>query len=249
MISQEALQLLIDTSKDSGGVSIVDIPGDPKTKLIANGGAFEKHELPPADRTHKAETVDALLSVVEEFGEEATIWHNDAAIVGILEGEHRRDTVTMKLVHSPQYETLFALQRPTPKTQRDFVKLLRHDLAGCVEPHLVTTFRAVEFKRRNDGSGTVQHGKESLGKSVEASVTAAQDIPEFIVVELPVYANAGLLYAHPVPCTIDLDAAGETFTLQPQPNAINRAVQEIQTKIGERLDNGADVAVFYGAPS
>ena len=76
-------------------------------------------------------------------------------------------------------------------TVSEVVKFLRFGLSGATEVAARSLAR-VDFSRKSDGAHEAGHGRESLGKSVEAVVQQSETIPEEFEVRCPVYMNPGL---------------------------------------------------------
>lgn len=232
---------------------VVRIAEDPERILIYHG---EKESIVDVGRhrDHYVATLDDLLRAVTRWNQKGTIWHNDEDITFLLDDSTRLDCVTLRLTKTEQYETLGRLAKQAHGLdQRKMIRLLRHDLAntGADVERLLALIRIVEFKRRSDGAASLQHGKESLGRSVEAAVSAAEDIPELVRVSIAVYQEIGS-FPVDVPCTVDVDSTSETFAITPQPGSLREVVDECQyfvhTYIKDHLDaNSQEVDVFYGS--
>ena len=248
MISAEAIKLIQETAQKAAGATVLVLPGEPHKLAIVAGGTVSYRDLPPENRSHRVATLDDLTHAVDSFSagtDIASVWHCAEGIIAVLDAD-RRDCANMELRYSAAYRTLQGIK---PMKQADVVRLLRHDLSGSVDPSLVPTFRAIDFKRRNDGSSEVHHGRESLGKQVEAIVTGRSEIPEEITVNLRVYANVDLPMRYPVVCTVEIDPVQETFSIRPLPDELTTVVQQAQAEIGDRLRKSLDkIPVFYGTP-
>lgn len=258
-LSAEAIKLIQDTAEKAAAVQVATIPGDPVRVIVSQAGQHKFEELPPPPRKHTVASLSQVVGAVQRFGQGGenddtapTIWHNVAAVVAILEDERRADRVSLALAFSPQFSKLLQLQQENEFDQVEFVRLLRHDFAGCVKPELVPLFRRITFNRRNDGTADLQHGRESLGRSVEAAVTASEDIPEQIAVKCRVYETQGCEWAVTVVCTVDIDTQLAQFSLTPLPGELTIALQAVQEKIGaylrDALEDNAKIEVFYGSP-
>lgn len=244
----EFVKQISELAVKSAALNKVDLPGD--RYALKNGDSVSFHDVPPEHRQHLVERIDDLETAAKSFAINAaavSAFHNDRSIVLTLDSESRRDRVTMPLKHSPQFKTLLSLGAELQPAQ--LVRLLRHDLYGVVPDGLLPLVRRVDFKRRNDGSSNIQHGKESLGKSIEAEISGAENIPEYVTMMAPVYDAPDLSQKYPVECSLDINAMAGTFRLCPLPGQLDMAIHAAHAFIHERLTDAIDQAtVLYGSP-
>ena len=97
--------------------------------------------------------------------------------------DRQRNTWTLHLFTSERWEKL---SKGVSFSQKALVRWLRENE---VPTTVVQSFRKLQFNRRSDGTRTVEHGKESLGRSVEAEVNGSIDIPEEIQIDVRVFKN------------------------------------------------------------
>jgi len=250
MLPKETLELIQKTAVGAAGVTVVEIPGDSRNVLLSGPDGYAKHELPPSDRNHTVASLDALIAAAKRYGQAGTLWHGTNSVVLLVDDGDRRDRVTLPLQQSEHFARIGALGRPLD--QRAIIRLLRVDLSGAVSPDLVTQFRKLDFKRRNDGSSVVNHGKESLGRAVEAEVMGVSELPERIFAAIQVYRTPGVEWSQQIALILDVNPTTEEFFLCPEPDALHRAVAEVQARIGESLVKAVGQeggpSVFYGQP-
>jgi hypothetical protein len=236
---------------EAAGVKILEIPGDPDHVLVASGGTFSERPVPAAHRSHTVRSLDDFSRACERWGEQGTIWHSDTRITLVTDDLARRDGVLFLLQFSEQFERLRKLRTDPRLNQAGIIRLLRHDLAGAVPGDLVPLFRKLDFKRRSDGTTNLQHGRESLGRSVEAEVSGTAELPELITADVRVYGSVGLIWKKSIRLTLDVDATNEVFYLAPEPDALEAAIQSTQADIANSLSaNLTDdpPRIFYGEP-
>lgn len=249
---QEALQYLARQAEEANVPSVTAIPGDPVQVLISHGGAYEKHQLPPAHRKHTVRTLDDMILITERasavWGGKPVLWHDRASVVLVVDDGERRDLVTMPLQIAETYATVEKLA--TRKfTQKEFVQLLRVSLRGCVvDKTLLPAVRELKFKKNASGTSGIQHGRESMGREIESEIVGADAIPEEVVLQTRVYNNPDVQYMAKVACALDIDLESETFTLRPMPDQLEEAVQGAQNEVRTRLEEIKDVQSFYGTP-
>ena len=138
---------------------------------------------------------------------------------------------------------------------------LKRAVQDCIDrpadkkPRTVTLELAIKpnikFRKSDSGASSIQHGSESLGRTIEAEVSGAGDIPESVVVSCPVYANHGerektatIMY------DLEIVPADGQFRFRPIPDELERvidaALDDIRTRIVDALPDGS--AVFFGSP-
>ncbi len=110
-----------------------------------------------------------------------------------------------------------------PRTQQQVVTALRTALADTFDDKYLPIFRRLDFSRKNDGSKSIAHTGESLGKSVEARAQSASgEIPEKLVFDVNVFSNinspgVSLWFA------LDIDANIEAISINPIGDCIGDA--------------------------
>lgn len=139
------------------------------------------------------------------------VWHShNGGVVAVLDDEDRRDTVTLELLAADEFRTLLQVAERSGCAarnydQQSFVRLLRVELAGCLEdPTVIGSLRQLDWEKAEKGHATSQHGKESLGKSIQAKVAfsawgnrltkrrRAGDMREHRTVVLPDFQGLGI---------------------------------------------------------
>jgi hypothetical protein len=139
--------------------------------------------------------------------------------------------------------------RPSYK-QADFVRLLRITFAGCLGPagNLLEIVRKIQFRVNQAGRSEVQHGKASIGKSLEAELTGAGALPEEVVFQVPIF-ESGFQDLEMVGCALEVDPQTETFQLIPYPRSIEEALSVAEERLGAELTASLEgVRVFHGVP-
>lgn len=96
---------------------------------------------------------------------------------------------------------------PTAMTQRELIAFLREMMEGTGLERLIPAIRQVEFSRADNARGTIERGRDSLGKSVESAVSNVDTFPtKSVAVISKLIPATGLSYALEV-----------TLNLEPQP--------------------------------
>lgn len=253
---QEAIQYVVDEARKSAEVKIIQPLAEPENVyyLQAPGGALNKVTAAPPLRRHVALDLTAVAEFAESHSGTAEVWFSREKVVCVLDRSDARESVTLALEFSPQLRELQRLeQNPRAMDQRSAVYLLRTTFRRCLgrAGDLLNVLRAVRFNAQSAGEGVVQHGKSSIGKTLAQEITGAGNLPEYVVLEVPVFTNASLAAPFPVECALEPDAATQTFKIVPLPNEIERAVSDGERLIAQTLAaslGGVEVPAHYGKP-
>lgn len=227
-------------------------------KKIDNGDARALHyfvhgervavEIPPPVRNHQVCTLEALLLAVEQYGEHGALWHDQELITLITDDGDRRDRVTLRLTLSDHWKIVAALGAPL--TQRDFVRLLRHDLFGHVPSTLLPAVAKIEVATSSGQRNEINPGRERGSREFAVELATSGEIPEHFTAMVNVYANEGLRQLRPIICSLDysLPPAQVAFVVKPLPDQLELALQDAQRELHEYLTEKVEIPVFCGTP-
>lgn len=223
-----------------------------ESALVIGGQIVEKlpRMLPP--RRHQAATLESLLFAVSCWGkeEEFVIFQSPDRIVAVLDDSERFDTVTLALAYSERWQALHSLIKGGGALDhKQLIRLLNVTLRGGVNPTLVAQLRQINFTAGQTGGSGIQHGRESMGRSVEASVLGTADIPESFLVSVPVYSNADLREPQQVELTLEIDVGRQSFNVLPAADELTRGQQAMATTIRERCIDKLGECVLDGVPN
>lgn len=205
----------------------------------------------PTPRKHEVKSLDDALELANRFANRSpVVWYDEDAVVLVIDdASHRTETATFRLHTSEVFDKLAELHKSKPKLdQKAFVRLLRIDLAGTLDPVvLLNAVRAVRWSSTTDVN--VGKQRESLGRDIEARCTDGKDLPENVTLNVPVYRVAGERTPLPCRCSVEVDAADGTFRLLPLPDELDKVRQAAIASIAARLGAGlGDVPCYYGKP-
>lgn len=236
-MTKDALQLLQETAVTAAGIKLHEIKGDPDHLLIErrSTGAFDLFNVPPKHRNHTVSDLDSLLELADRCTGKGVLWHSEEAVVLVFDDEIRRDAATLPLKFSTAYKALRDLGYGTVLTQKDFIRLLKVTLADCVPPDLLPSVRTLNFSKSESGNSDLQHGKSSLGRAVESSITGATAIPESFQVGTNVYANVLQDLTVSVRVAIDIDMEEHYFRLSVMGDDLTTTMLETQDQLSETL--------------
>jgi len=234
-------------------VQLIDGP-DPRKKLLVQAGKHEEVAVPPPFRNHCVGSLADLIAYAKRQPE-AVVWHCPECVILILDDKDRRDRTKFELTFSSAWRTLQQLNDGfMPLTQKDFVRLLRVQLAAS--PATVTIFRKLSFQMQINGAGEVQKSRESLGKSIEAEVQGTAELPEDLLVTVPIYETAGERQTYSVRLLLEYDAQAQRILVTTEPGLLAELEEQHQQDIRSRLVAGltADerdepmIPVYFGRP-
>lgn len=218
--------------------------------------------IPPPARAHEVQDLASFCRAVAEFGsEDASVWYAEGLVIGLLGDGRREDRVVLRLHLADQFKAVAALDKGEPRRfdQRGMIWFLRHSMAKALaDPGLVPLFRTFSFQQRNTGNSTIEHGKESLGRSVEAACTAGQTMPEWIEVRVPFVTEPTLAKRYPILLMLEILTTECLFQLVPEPGALDAVVAEFTANLHSALDSHFRLLheqaqcqvppLFYGLP-
>jgi hypothetical protein len=227
---------------------IVTCDSMPEKVFVAHNGRFEEHA-----RSRKP--INGSLVSFESFVEYATsvfdsceLYVDCSGVYLVLDIEDRWELMSMDFQYSSRFVKLMQLgDRGYSPAQA--IRCLQFNLE-LQNQGVINSLRKINFQRRSDGASTVQHGKESLGKSVEAKVQQAEDVPESFVVNTPVFINPGFRFEATVDVGLFLDLDEECIRFVPSADgiemarfsAVNQTIAHLRTALGD------GPKVYHGSP-
>lgn len=253
----ELVKTLVALGKDNAEAKIVPVPGDARGGYLVHGGQCNYETFPAPLRKFRVESLVDLCAMAGDgsvvCGEDRPqIFHDDGAVCLVIHAYDRREIVTLPLRKSERFRTLEGMAgTPWSGTPAQTVQLLRFKLQGVGCDALIAALRKVDFARTNKTSADVTHGRETLGRSVEAAVQSVDTIPETFAVDVPVFTNNGLRdQVFRVRCGIHIDPHEGTIRIAPLADEIANALTSAQFAIIEACKALAPkVPRFWGSPN
>lgn len=256
-IDREAIKHLQDHAVEHSTAKIIGVPGGGDESIVYLPGDTEPRiiEHKPRPRSYTATTIGAFCAMVTRLGSnrDTMVLVSLSGAVAILdEGDgRRRERVRLRANINEAAGEIGRWQGEHWHSQAELIRSLRTTLRDTYSPaDLLPTLRQIKFSKRTDGASEVQHGRESMGASIERQVSGAGDLPEDVVFSTPWFDPIG--DATPpeaaVTCALDIDTESAGFMLKPVIADIRRAeldaVAWLATEIAERV---VDIDVFSGA--
>lgn len=270
----ESLQHITSLARDSVAakdrVAIIKLPDEPPGVygVIYPDGTLERNYADPPPRNHQLLSVDQIPGIVEAFSayevsngagelrkQHPTVWLSPTSVI-VLEDDHAESLRLSKAVCPLKWTPEFAFlkscsERDNELSQKEFIRKLRILLADALGEQLdsvVKVMRDIKFGSRSEGAGSVQRGKESYGKSIEAQVySEVGQIPEELVLSVRVFDDPALKVRYPLRVALEIDTAANTFSLLPSQQAITNLLDEALGGIRDLLGK-IDCPVYYGIP-
>lgn len=237
-LTADAIAAIVALNDKAHRVVFLQRPGDPKhvVHLLKADGSIEAQAVEPAPLAIGLETPEAFIAYASQIKnpENAIILFSEERILLFLDAGERRDRAVCSLTFSPQFEFFKTNACAQWRSQREFVRLLRIDLNGCLlGSNLLELTRQIKWKTRDDGGGAIQHGRESMGRTIEEELYGEGAIPEEVIVKLPVWEEATL--AVTVSVAVELNAQDKTFRLTPYPLGLKKALDAAVEELGKNL--------------
>ncbi len=230
---KEFVDSIVALARTSAAPSTVDLPNN-KMLLVVDGSV----ETLIKDRRTHSDVVLSLPSFIEwclDRDDLVIKVSNDRIFaVSNRDIQHESDSAVLGLQQSNAYADLLDWCK-TPRTVSATVKGLRTKLAGTHDTSYLSVFKRLDFTRKNDGSKSVTHTGESMGKLVEmAAQSGAGEIPE--VLSFRVRLFAGLPVSdYDLRFAVNVDASTEVISIAPVGDCIVDAHQSTRVELVERL--------------
>ncbi len=253
----EAIKAFVELARSGMAIQRFDVDDPRKSHFYTNGNPL-LIDLPIPPRDHTVATLEEIIRLATRFSGPAggcspVVWYNEEAVTLVLDDNgHRLETVGFPLTYHPTWELL--RQFATTKAKHDhksFIRLLRIDLDTALAPSaLLEIVRKVKFENGTITDADRQRTRESIGKSIVASVSTEREIPDFVVVKTAVYQDSGEDAIYGVTCAVEVDSLEGWFRLVPMPGELIRVQQRATDSIGVRLREGLpeDVPEYRGCP-
>lgn len=248
----EALEALAKMATEAVKPQSVVLDKDPRRVFVNTGNKLEEVKLNPAPRAHGVESLQDLIAAANNWGTAGVVWHNHSKVVLVVNDSERYDTVTFSLLESHAFKKLLELDRKQMRIgQRDFIQLLRHDLAGKVPDDLLPKVRKIEATSSGKGVSEIQHGRERGTREFQAEIVGATNIPEVVDASVTVYQNVPELPRFGVRLSLDITLPPQAvdFLMQPLPDELANIMRASQSELHELLTEGVGgIPVFFGTP-
>lgn len=220
----ELYQAIITTTKTSTTPKLVELPGG-KVLLYIPDREPQIMDVNPVLFDDKVSSVDSMLDWCGRMNEDElfiSVYRTHILVHSKREHAHTTNMLRFDLKMTEAMIDLLAWAN-RPRTQQQVVTALRTTLAETFDDKYLPIFRRLDFSRKNDGSKSIAHTGESLGKSVEARAQSASgEIPEKLVFDVNVFSNINSLGVS-LWFALDIDANIEQIKIEPIGDCIGDA--------------------------
>lgn len=222
----------------------------PNVLFLRHGDELREIPVPPRVRNHSLLSLDDIVLFLSDptVAPAPEVFFDKDELVAYLHGEERWHVLRSEMPMSQRWLTLTKLNTPQAFTPRDAVRFLRFELPDTGTQEIVKALARVDFSRSSTGRNAVEHGKESLGRSVEAAVQQADAVPESFRVRSPVWALPGFdRFVVDVTVGVYIDLVGEKVELRTLPDQISRGVgQAVGSVVAFLREHVPGARVFHG---
>lgn len=233
MLPAETILAIAELAQGAADPKIIKV-SHRKQIVYKPGGESYETELDPGPRSHILQSMDSVHVVVREFSK-ARVFVDHRSIEVVCDDDDRRDTFRMPLSVSEQFAALCNLGE-NALSQDEAIRLFFHTLRDCCDARLHHVFRRVDFVTNESGTRSKLKEKESLGSEIHATLSAAETIPESILVTIPVSQNAGLTsFRYPIELTIEVNHQHRKFLIAPAPGSIIAAANAFTEHVAELI--------------
>lgn len=251
----EALKFLVDLTRSTTTVSFHPVPGDPAVVLVKTPVGVTERAIPPVARTPRMQSLrDFVFAVLDgAIAPAPEVYYGTEKVVAFCDRAVRRDQVSFAVTTSERWAGVSSLRgQGRSFGPKEAIQFLRFEVAAPGAEPVIQALRRVDFTRTSAGRTVNEHGRESLGRSVEAAVQQADQIPEAFTVEVAPFASAGLqgiTVALRIGVVLDLEAQRVVFRLLPDEYelAMVRGLNGVGDLLREALP--PNVPVFCGSPT
>ena len=258
-IGAEAIKLIQETAVRASEPLAIKVPGDLAhvARFLKRDGEVVTVQAAPPDRGHRLNMIADVIEFAKAVslglhgGGDApkpVLWIGAHRVCVLIDDWARWDYAALTLRHTPQYDSLVVLEDAVPISQRDFIRLLRIDLDGCLpaQSNLIELVRSLKFSSAGQVESTLKTQRESMGKSISAAVEAASTLPEEITLNVRVYDVHDLQVRRPVRCAVEVFPHEQAFRLTPLPMELHTARETELAELFERIDDAVLCPVYRG---
>lgn len=249
-LTAEAIGKIENLTNRTKKTELLIVPHEPKHVyfLVGPEGHAEKQVAEPEPLKATMATPQELLKfIIDNVSDQVGLIVYDETKAVFFPDATRRASATCPLKPSEPWQILSRLESSAALDQKALVRLLQIKFRGVLQDsdNVIAAFRNLKFSSKSDGASTVNHGKSTMGKSLQAEVSGEKDLPKELVFKVQVYEN----FAHAVDviCFVDIDAENATFKLTPYPLELRNAQAETVQKIGTLFAGKDRPKSYYGS--
>ena len=241
----EAIASLTRAEKTLPEWKQIALPGN-RTAYVDHSGETKELANDKPARNHELNDIDSFIGAVNSYAGGCSVFINHYHAVAVLDDDgYSRDKVSLPLVPSVLFERLSKF--PETMKQKQLIRFCRQYL----EPGLpfLQAIRNIDFNRESTGKASREHGRETLGQSVEMAVRGREEIPESFTVPVCPFAIAGFKATYPVRVIVEIEVEEQQFWLGCGPDELAIVQQQAVADLAGMLESGLnDIPVYVGSP-
>ena len=259
---KEAIDAIQELADSAHGARVFSADAEPQGVyyLAHQNGDCERVTALPPYRNHQARDLESLVACTKRLAPEgsatsASIWCSRQGVTALFDDGERRDRMTLPLALSPQLKTLlkWSGDAPTFLEQAALVRVLRNTFRRSVQgTGLVEVFRRLKIRSSAEGEAVVEHGRASVGKSIEASVQGVAALPEEIVLSEAAFDGGALGIVAQVRCTVEIEVRTAQVAIYPLAGAVEESLLAAEARLRELVlglvGDDEHTSVYLGAP-
>jgi hypothetical protein len=252
---------IVGLSQKSVTHAVVEFPNDREKRLVISATGVETLETPlvEPDRLDECLRLDDFCTAIANYsdshvGEDPLrpdVYFDGLRVSCWFDGPFRVNGVTLGTPLHPQAITILELAKPKTFDQKSLVRLLRHDLAGAVDPAVLARVRTINWENKARVQANYQHANSALDSEVRASVAQSEAIPEQFVAHVKLFTLEELTAEeYAVVVTLDVDASTAQFTLTLLPGESDKLrlfrLNMLSRLLGSHLESHSVIAACTG---
>ena len=252
----EFLDRVVGLARSSDRVERVE-SGDPRVLLLRTpGGELVERSIDPPLRDWEVADFDSLIQVIQEQAD-PVVFVGDDSVEVLLDEDDRRERCSLSLSATSRWNEVLRLECEERRFgPRDAVRWLRFQMHSMGDglAKLGAALSRIDFERKSSGQHVSEHGRESLGRSVEARVQKPEEVPESVVMRVPIWTTGGLEdVVQAVRLGVFIDSEEEKVGVRVLADetdaALARARRVVAQRILAALGEDANVPVLLGEPT
>lgn len=224
-------------------------------KVLVQSGDYDAQwvDLPSPRVETKLVSFDSFVAAIGTTPG-AVVHYDENGLHGFLSSVARRDHVTLALQRTSQALTILELEKRsrTFKSPKEAVRFLRFELPSAIPEGVRRAFSAMKFSQTGIDEVTVAHGREMLGRSVQAQLGAddSPGIPEEFTAEIRLWSNPGFFETISVTIGVYIDTTEKTVEIKALADEGGRSLLDAVESVGERLRAAVleGIPVYHGRP-
>lgn len=255
-LQPQTVELLLKTGERLKKQELIEYPNNPEKRILLAGGTHTIIDTPRelAKREHTVETVADFVEAYNELilkakgPKPSPVWFDSNRVRVFIDDRFRDESIELELPPSHQLNLLAAWDEPAEYDQPRLIRVLRHDLARCINSNVLAAFRTLSWQSIKNTKAVLEQNKQSLDADIQQHVSQA--IPEEFAVSVPLFDHVDFRQATvPLTVTVDLVFERNAFKLQLLPGDYAAAVAAATETVRERLAAALpDVVAIAGQP-